>query len=318
MLIISYFLTSNARGTARVGGRRATWKNPALSFRVIGQVEPTLSGGNSLSRRRAMHASHSSVTSGGHEEAELPTYSAVPAGWLCSRLSLHRHGTHLTYWFSCPLFPSFHFRSQYFCVLSCLGSFLLLFYWVSPSSSSLLFLLWLSLLLLLLLFPLLLLLITSSLSGVAIVVGPSALFSSSSSLRCSGTRWASLGLRLGGRPVYPSSCVDLLSGGSPGCGAPPISRRALLLFCSFIWSTFLVNWRKWGYTSFVTNSHWPLRLAQMELSQCIPEFLPFFVENWTYFPFPPMSSSVAVSRVTHIAFLILEPPRLSCASGSSR
>ena len=300
MLIISYFLTSNARGMARVGGRRATWKNPALSFRVIGQVEPTLSGGSSLSRRRAMHASHSSVTSGGHEEAELPAYSAVPAGWLCSRLSLHRHGTHLTYWFSCPLFPSSHFRSQYFCVLSCLGSwvlmrvffyfvvfffvfFPLLFYWVSSSSSSVLFLLWLSLLLLLLLFPLLLLLITSSLSGVAIVVGPSALLSSSSSLRCSGTRWASLGLRLGGRPICPSSCVDLFSGGSPGCGAPPISRRALLLFCSFTWSTFLVNWWKWGYTFFVTNSHWPLRPAQIELSQCIPEFLPFFVENWTVF-----------------------------------
>lgn len=70
----------------RADGRRATWKNPALSFRVIGQVEPTLSGSSSLSRRRAMHASRCAVSSGGHEEAELPAYSSVPAGWLSSRL----------------------------------------------------------------------------------------------------------------------------------------------------------------------------------------------------------------------------------------
>ena len=95
MLVIFHFQASNARGTARIDGRRATWKNPALSFRVIGQVEPTLSDGRSLSRRRTMHASRRAVTSGGHEEAELPVCSSVPAGWLCSRLSLHRLGTHL-------------------------------------------------------------------------------------------------------------------------------------------------------------------------------------------------------------------------------
>ena len=54
MLIMFYFQAFNARGTACVGGRRATWKNPALSFRVIGQV----------------HASRHAVISGGHEEAE--------------------------------------------------------------------------------------------------------------------------------------------------------------------------------------------------------------------------------------------------------
>ena len=147
-------------------------------------------------------------------------------------------------------------RVFFFFVVLFFVSFPLHFYCVSPSSSSLLLLLlWLSLLLLLLLFPLLLLLVTSSLSGVAIAVGPSALVSSSCSLRCSGTRWASLGLRLGGRPACPSSCVDPLSGGRPGCGALPISRRALFLFSSFAWSTFLANWRKWGCMSFVTYSH---------------------------------------------------------------
>lgn len=85
-LITVYFQAFIARGTARIGGRRATWKNTALSLRVIGQVEPTLSGGSSLSRRRTMHASRRAVSSGGHEEAELPAYSSVPAGWLSSRL----------------------------------------------------------------------------------------------------------------------------------------------------------------------------------------------------------------------------------------
>ena len=110
----------------------------------------------------------------------------------------------------------------FFFVVLFFVSFPLLYYWVSPSSSS---------------------------------VGPSSLVSASCSYRCSGTRWASLGLCLRGRPACPSSCVDPLSGSRPGCVAPPISRRAFFLFSSFAWSTFLANWQKWGYTSFVTYSH---------------------------------------------------------------
>ena len=107
MLFISYILTSNARETARIDGRRATWKNPALSFRVIGQVEPTLRAAARLAGAARCTHRTTSVTSGGHEEAELPAYSSVPAGWLCSRLSLHRHSTHLHE-------RRLHWRSQIF------------------------------------------------------------------------------------------------------------------------------------------------------------------------------------------------------------
>ena len=126
------------------------------------------------------------------------------------------------------------------CGVSSLGFFffllflLYLFYWLLPSSS----LLWFSLL------PLqLLVLLASPFSGVVVVVDPSTLISSSS-LVCAGTCRSSPVLRLRSWLVCSLSCVDLPSGGRVSCDVPPISRRVLLLFCSFAWSTFLVNWRK--------------------------------------------------------------------------
>ena len=87
-----------------------------------------------------------------------------------------------------------------------------------------------SLLSLLLLF--LLLLLFPLFSDVVVVVGPSTL-TSPSSLHCSGTRRASLGLRLRGWLICFLSCVDLLSGDRPSCRPPSLvgfSFSSVLLF----------------------------------------------------------------------------------------
>lgn len=51
------------------------------------------------------------------------------------------------------------------------------------------------------------------------------------------------------------------------CGDPLLSRSICLFFSSFACRTLLVNWRKWVYASFVTNSH--LSSGQFKSSCCI-------------------------------------------------
>jgi hypothetical protein len=123
----STFQYPPALGTARIDDRRVTWKNPALSLCVIGQIEPTLSGGSSL-----MRPSRRAVTSGDHEEAELPAYSSVSASWLFNQLSLHCLGTHFVWVPPAPTVADYlssshascFFCAQVFCYCCFLGSIL--------------------------------------------------------------------------------------------------------------------------------------------------------------------------------------------------